>query len=256
MTERPLSSPRGFRQPRCTACALSEPLCICRLWVPLSSPIDFSVVMPRSEARSASNSARLLALWLPQTQLHVHGAPDAPREPSALIARAGTAVLFPGGSVSAALPQAIQHLIIPDGTWSQARRIERRWFAPHALPRLSLDAHWPSAYGLRRGRSGLCTFEAAVIALGLLQDAALAQTLLHRFAEWAKRARWLRDGGPRPDTRAAPADLALHPAAEHWRASEVVRLGGLATPSSAADRNSQPSAHREQRAEDDEPSGK
>jgi DTW domain-containing protein YfiP len=221
MTERPLSSPRGFRQPRCTACALSEPLCICRLWVPLSSPIDFSVVMPRSEARSASNSARL-----------------------------------PGGSVSAALPQAIQHLIIPDGTWSQARRIERRWFAPHALPRLSLDAHWPSAYGLRRGRSGLCTFEAAVIALGLLQDAALAQTLLHRFAEWAKRARWLRDGGPRPDTRAAPADLALHPAAEHWRASEVVPLGGLATPSSAADRNSQPSAHREQRAEDDEPSGK
>jgi DTW domain-containing protein YfiP len=235
MTQRSFTRPRGFRQPRCPGCALSEPLCICQLWPPIQAPLDFSVVMPRSEARSASNSARLLTLWLPQTQLHIHGAPETPREPTALIERPRTALLFPGGGEPAVLPPGIQHLIIPDGTWSQARRIERRWFAPHTLPRLSLEARWPSAYGLRRGRSGLCTFEAAAIALGLLADAALAQLLLHRFAEWAKRARLLRAGGPRPDTHPAPSDPARHPAAELWGTLKDSELGDVPTPSSASD---------------------
>jgi tRNA-uridine aminocarboxypropyltransferase len=247
--------PRGFRQPRCPGCGLSHGLCVCPLWSPLLACVDISIVMTASEARSASNSARVLALWLPRARLHVCGAHDGLADPTSLIERPGSALLFPsfraarglpleapvphsgataqrpsrgaggdkaltgqtltvasaGGTITEPVAGGVRHLIVPDGTWSQARRIERRWFAAAALPRIELHGAWPSVYGLRRGRPGLCTFEATALALGLLGEVALAQTLLDRFAEWARRAGQLKLGGP--ILGAAQQQHALHPAA-------------------------------------------
>jgi DTW domain-containing protein YfiP len=182
------------------------------------------------EARAASNSARLASLWLTGSTCHVRGETRQHQEPAAraepglrapdeLIARPGSALLFPGGKEPAPPPGDVRHLIVPDGTWSQARRLERRWFASAALPRVELAGHFPSAYGLRRRadpqlRSQLCTFEAIAIAIAQLADPALARTLLARFAEWARRARWLKSGGPAPDAapEPLPLDLPEHPA--------------------------------------------
>jgi DTW domain-containing protein YfiP len=211
------SSPRGFRQTRCAGCGLNPEACVCQLFARLPNPLSISVVMSRSEARSASNSARLLSLWLPNVDLHVRGGELASSSPELLLERPNTALLFPGGGRSRPLPAGIEHLIVPDGTWAQARRIERRWFAAAGLPRVELDGPWPSLYELRRGREGLCTFEAAALALGLLHDRALGATLLGRFAEWVRRARLLKAGGTpiAQRTLVAPADLLLpeHPAA-------------------------------------------
>lgn len=224
MTE-PKTAPRarGFRQPRCSGCGLSAELCICRLWSALPSPLKISVVMPRSEARSASNSARLLALWLPGTQLEILGERGTAPDPVALAQLPGSALLFPGPGPTPPIPDGVRHLIVPDGTWSQARRIERRCFAQLPLPRVQLAPAWSSAYELRRARAGLCTFEATALALGLLVDAALAQLLLARFAEWTRRAEWLKAGG---HAERAAATLrhwahnpAVHPAAAQLQLS-------------------------------------
>lgn len=243
-------APRGFRVPRCSGCALTTTLCVCALWPPIAAPLSISVVMPPPEARSASGSARLLALWLPSASIYVRGEPSLPTslpaaakeassptsatepsrrsrpirflaEPSALFTLSGSALLFPGASPSP-LPAGVTHLIVPDGTWSQARRIERRWFAARHLPRVSLAPHWGSAYGLRRGgSSGLCTFEAAAIALGLLSDPTLAALLLNRFAVWATRARQLKAGGTWPS---APSPEAIqHPAVAQLASAAVSR---------------------------------
>jgi DTW domain-containing protein len=206
-------APRGFRQTRCAGCGLNPEACICRTFPRLECPIAISVVMSRSEARSASNSARLLGLWLPGVVLSVQGGEGASGSPEPLLSRPNTALLFPGGGRARALPTGIQHLIVPDGTWSQARRIERRWFAAHGLPRVELDGPWPSVYELRRGREGLCTFEAAAITLGLLGDRALGAALLGRFAEWSRRALLLKAGGtPVAAAEAAGLPLPEHPA--------------------------------------------
>jgi DTW domain-containing protein YfiP len=117
------------------------------------------------------------------------------------------------------MPDGARHLIVPDGTWSQARRLERRWFAPSALPRIELHGDWPSVYQLRRSSQGVCTFEAASIALGLLADAPLAAALLHRFAEWARRAGQLKTGGPWPRGIADLDQHARHPAADYLASS-------------------------------------
>lgn len=210
---------RGFRVPRCAGCALTPELCVCALWAPLASDLAISVLMPPSEGRSASNSARLLGLWLPASERFVRGA-SALAAPDALAARPGSALLFPSASGQDRLPRStVKHLIVPDGTWSQARRIERRCFGRSALPQVSLSSEWPSVYELRRARSGVCTFEAIAIAIGLLSDRALAGALLDRFSEWAARARSLKAGGPldRPASRAAPG--MTHPAARRLEAA-------------------------------------
>jgi len=214
----PNGAPRGFRQARCPGCGLTSAACVCSLFPPLECRVGVSVVMSSAEARSASNSARLLSLWLPGVELHVRGGeadearggPARVADPEPLLARPGSALLFPGGGRPAPLPRDVRHLIIPDGTWAQARRIERRWFARHGLPRVELWGAWPSLYELRRGGQGVCTFEAAAIALGLLDDPRLAEALLARFACWATRARQLKAGGKGPDLEAAAPP---HPAA-------------------------------------------
>jgi DTW domain-containing protein YfiP len=191
---------------------------VCAVWPALASLREVSIVMPASEARAASNSARLASLWLANSRCHVRGA-DGLRDPAELLARPGTVILFPGGNAPAPAPADVQHLVVPDGTWAQALRIERRWLAATALPRLQLDSSWPSAYGLRRNTRGqLCTFEAVAIALGVLGEPALARVLLARFAEWARRARWLKSGGPVPNAprEPAPVELAEHPAAQRF----------------------------------------
>jgi len=168
--------------------------------------------MSRPEARSASNTGRLLALWLPQVELHVRGGPGEGAEPEALVARPDSALLFPSAAEPEPLPAGVRHLIVPDGTWSQARRIERRWFAGQGLPRVALGGPWPSVYGLRRKREGLCTFEAVALALGVLHDGSLAEALLGRFVEWARRAQTLKRGGAPYSPAASDVPSALHPA--------------------------------------------
>jgi DTW domain-containing protein YfiP len=211
----PSSSARGFRQPRCPGCGLTQAGCVCSLFEPLECPLTVSVVMSPPEARSASNSARLLSLWLPGVRLHVRGAEHGLSEPQALLERPYSALLFPGGARAAPLPARVEHLIVPDGTWAQARRIERQWFAPHGLPKVELEGPWPSVYALRRGREGLCTFEATAVALGALGQPTVAAILLDRFAEWAERARLLKAGGGPPISPASSLGQARrHPAAD------------------------------------------
>jgi len=192
---------------------------VCGLFGRLECPLSISVVMSRPEARSASNSARLLALWLPQVELHVRGGAGGAPEPEALAAREGSALLFPSAGPSEPLPTGVRHLIVPDGTWAQARRIERRWFAAQGLPRVALWGPWPSTYALRRGREGICTFEAVALALGLLHDRGLAESLLERFVEWSRRGLVLKGGGAPGAVARPPAEpAALHPAIRVLRA--------------------------------------
>ncbi len=219
--------PRGFRQARCGGCGLTQPACVCELWPALSSPLELSIVMSPSEARSASNTARLLALWLPGTRLHVRGGQSEAASPDASLSRPHSAVLFPGGTPEAELSAAdwssLEHLIVPDGTWSQARRIERRCFAPEGLPRIELDPAWPSIYSLRRKSGGLCTFEAVAIAIALGQSPSLGRTLLERFSEWARRAEWLKAGGTGKQGEVMPQKPREHPASARLREREAAR---------------------------------
>lgn len=234
----PMGAARGFRRERCPSCSLPLAVCLCAAFGPLASRIALCIVMPASESRSMSNTARLLVRWLPGTHLIVRGLPASEAIPapalSDLIDRDHAALLFPldpdpaeraGGAttplrtpstsgLARALPQRpIRQLIVADGTWSQARRIARRELDPLGLPRVALDRAWPSSYELRRKPSGLCTFEAVAMALGLLDSFELAAALLERFSRWNTYQLQVKRGS----NPAEPAALAPHPALARLR---------------------------------------
>lgn len=121
--------------------------------------------------------------------------PELGREVPAELDRAGletAALLFPSersrelSEWSGPLPE---HLIVPDGTWSQARRLVRRYPVLQTLPALRLP-EVTSLYRLRRGtaKGQLCTSEAIATALHLLGEVEPARALLQVLLEWQARA--------------------------------------------------------------------
>jgi DTW domain-containing protein YfiP len=85
-------------------------------------------------------------------------------------------------------------LIFPDGHWGQTKKIIQHEATLKNLPRLKLPAGLLSHYRLRRnvtpGR--VCTFEAILLALGILEGEAVRRELEKVFEKKVTRLLWLR----------------------------------------------------------------
>ena len=113
----------------------------------------------------------------------------------------------------------MRHLVVPDGTWRQARRLLRRELLPLGVPCVNLPEGLPSLYSLRRrGEGNLCTLEATAAALACLGEVEVSRGLLQRFARWVSLAAGYHAGqqpsGPSPSVithpmaKLLPEDLA------------------------------------------------
>jgi len=154
------------------------------------------VVMHRREAITSTNTGRLAARVLEGAHVRVYGEPasEAPAalpegRHLALFPREGARVLDPKDAAGEPLS-----LLVPDGTWSQARRLMLRDAALRGAEPVALPPAEPSRYRLRRHeREGaLCTLEAIAHALGVLEGPAIEAellTLLDVFVTRALRAR-------------------------------------------------------------------
>ncbi len=85
-------------------------------------------------------------------------------------------------------------LIVPDGTWRQARRMVRRVAGLAKVPRVTLPEGLVSKYRLRKRRptGGMCTFEAISEALCLLEGPQLYAPLVHVLSRFVERLLWHR----------------------------------------------------------------
>lgn len=100
------------------------------------------------------------------------------------------AVLYPSEHAIVLSPESgFTTLVIPDGTWSQVRRIVRREDSIAHLPHVKLAAPPPSAYKLRRGarEGGVATLEAVAHAIAALEGEAAAEPLHRIFAVMVQR---------------------------------------------------------------------
>lgn len=109
-----------------------------------------------------------------------------------------TWVLFPTETAAPLEEVAgqVDTLIVPDGTWGQARRIVRRHARCKGLPAVRLSSPGRSQYALRRAptETGLCTIEAVAEALRILEGDACADQMLSAFSLWRQRALLVRAG--------------------------------------------------------------
>jgi DTW domain-containing protein YfiP len=180
--------PRG----RCRACAFPSSLCICDRIPSLSVPVRFTILRHASEIPRLTSTVRWAALALPGTELVDYALPGAPIDGSSL-AGPGTWVLFPSARPTPPDAPRPDRIVVPDGTWQQARRMMQRVPALRALPRLSLAPAEP-APRLRRSpiAGGMSTLEAMAGALGFLGHAAEAARLLSLHAAAVEQASRLR----------------------------------------------------------------
>ena len=189
---------------RCPACCLSLRQCMCSSLTLLRTRHTPTVVIHAAEMGRSSSTHKLLTGSLPDSTVAVWGTEEWPslshvwdrvsahckssgRVPAILFPADGA--LSPGELMLAATPQqraAGLHLIVVDGTWSQARSIVRRPPAHATFCSVSpRQAH--TLFGPARTQPGpgmLSTLEAVAVAL----DEAEAATRYYRGG--IERSRW------------------------------------------------------------------
>ena len=174
---------------------------MCALLPSLSTRTRILLVMSAREEAQISNTGRLAHFALPESRLVVRGLPYTPVDLSALDdpERRGL-VLYPEPGV-APLSEADRGvgqeggpgvcLVVPDGGWSQAKRIVRSEARIGALPWRGLANAPPGRYHLRTAPQPghLSTFEAIAEALAILEDdgPAIRDALMTFFDEWVGR---------------------------------------------------------------------
>jgi DTW domain-containing protein YfiP len=150
-----------------------------------------------SERDRLTNTGHWAALALAGSAVVEQGTPGIPVDGSALAA-AGTWVLFPSPHAPSPAVPPPTRLVVPDGTWPQARRMLQRIPELRALPRLPLPAAGP-AHRLRRpAAGGMSTLEALAAALRALGEAEAAARLDALLAAGVALATRLRGGAGAP----------------------------------------------------------
>jgi DTW domain-containing protein YfiP len=150
------------------------------------------IIAHRNELARPTNTGRLASRLLAGATLRIRGAapsearseaPSAP-QPDTSSDPARRLVLFPTDGARALSPREVGPdplmLVVPDASWSQARRIVHREPIARDAERVALPPGAPSRYLLRRaGREGgLCSLEAIARALAILEGPSIEAHLL------------------------------------------------------------------------------
>jgi DTW domain-containing protein YfiP len=187
----------------CGECLLSSRLCIFhfRPTIPLKTHVTF--LIHHKEIRRKINSGRLAHQCLPYSNIELIGQTDAPFPWHELEdSRWWSLFLFPSDDaldLDEALnlnsgPRPIR-LVVPDGNWGQARRMNRRRRQHSSIPAIKLPPGPPSSYRVRVNRgqvNGVSTFEAVARALSLIEGSHIESQMLPIFDLMVSRNLQLR----------------------------------------------------------------
>src|SRR5688572_8263285 len=116
---------------RCGRCKVRE--CLCAEIPTVVTRTRFLLVRHAAEAKKSSNTGRLAALALPNSELYEYGRLGAPLDETALAAP-DTWLLYPEGPPAAGPPPQPARVVVLDGTWQQARHMRQRIVALRAMP--------------------------------------------------------------------------------------------------------------------------
>jgi DTW domain-containing protein YfiP len=196
---------RGFRLERCSDCGLGKELCLCAELPVLQTRTRVHLFLHEQEVPKPTGTSRLLRRLVANHHLSVFGGRESAKpalpEPQP---KRPVWLLYPDLNakplervISELGPNPLEHtptLVVPDGTWTQARRFRKRC-VQGALQCVSIQGV-ASSYQLRQGIDDhqLCTFEAVAHALGALEGPLLQDQLLHWFARWKYAALAARRG--------------------------------------------------------------
>jgi DTW domain-containing protein YfiP len=202
---------------RCSRCRLHRELCICGAISPIDTRTRVIVVLHKSEDRKSTNTGRIAALCLRNSEVVVRGHRARPIAPLGWDSHAQPLLLFPHPTAVPLARFAASErpltLVVPDGTWRQASKVRFRMPGICDAPCVSLPAGAPSTYRLRAPLHDGClsTMEAIARALGILEGPAVEQALDLVFRMMVERTLWSRGSIAAADVTGGIPDV-LHTA--------------------------------------------
>lgn len=186
-----MSKRRSTQGKRCEVCRINKMHCFCDQVKVHDLKTRVSIIMHHREKHLTSNTAKLATLTLKNAAIYLRGLPDKPFSIEHLNLETGVLplYLFPDEDAIELNEEFLKnhpgpyHLIVPDGTWNQAKKVRRREPGLSDLLCVKLPDSVKGEYKLRRGvrEDGVCTFEAIVYALEVLEDKTTADDLLRQF---------------------------------------------------------------------------
>ncbi len=211
----------------CVRCRFRREVCLCREAELLPVDVRLVVVLHAVEALKMSNTGHLAQLVIPDCKVLIHGSNGKEpvdlselQETHAPDGRPWRTILFFPGLAAEPLTPAVAkslrigeavpsklRIIIPDGTWSQARRMVKRIPELMALPRFILPATEAMASRVAmRPRGNLepervSTCEAIAAAFGALGEPACEAALFKVYDAAALRIALMRGRLPLAEHR-------------------------------------------------------
>jgi len=169
------TTPYGF-EGHCLRCLLRREVCLCDRIPRIETSVRFVIVQHIVERLRTSNTGRLAALALPNSEILEYGG-LTPLDESRLPGP-DTWLLYPSPTGESATPP--KRIIVLDGTWKQSRKMYARLDALRSLPCLALPSAGDHVVRLRQPPrpDGMSTIEAMAAALGRLEGPEKARQLL------------------------------------------------------------------------------
>ncbi len=186
---------------RCPGCEIRKPLCFCAMIPQLVLQTRVIILMHTCEEVLTTNTARLAAKALKNSEVRIHGRRDErmssggliqPGRPSLLLYPNSGAVELTTDFVSRLSGPV--NLIVPDASWRQTKKFVRREPGLVGIPHVRLPPGPLSEYHLRAQRSdqNLCTLEAIARAIGILECRAAQADLETLLRVLVERTLWSR----------------------------------------------------------------
>lgn len=181
------SKRRSTRESRCPKCQINTMWCFCDQIKVAKNITTVDIIMHFSETHLTSNTASLAKRSLEKCNIHIRGKEDQKMEdlfsfekdkvPLFLYPDENAVIL--DKSFLDKIKSPIQ-LIVPDGTWRQAKKVFRREKIFSSVQTVKIPLKEKSIYTLRKQKieEGLCTIEAIAKALGQIEDNDIEKTLM------------------------------------------------------------------------------
>jgi len=186
---------------RCPGCEIRRPLCFCSLIPKIALQTRVMILMHTCEEVLTTNTARLAAKALINSEVRIHGRRDERMITSDFIHPERTSLLLYPSPISVELtPEFVTkidspvHLIVPDANWRQTTKFVRHDPSLKGIQHVRLPPGPPSEYLLRTQRDvrHVCTLEAIARAIGILESPTAQASLETLMRILVERTLWSR----------------------------------------------------------------
>lgn len=193
---------RQTNEDRCPRCRINKKLCFCELIPSFDNEIELKIVMHYSERWLTSNTAYFANLVLKNSSIIERGNIGQNIDESEFSNSQdyNYIYLFPtedSKDLATFIPDHRKTvLVVPDGSWSKAKKIHKREAIFQQMPKYHLSNLGHSNYQLRKspGENFVCTFEAIAKSYGTLESQTLASEMLEFFDIFVSRVLKSRRG--------------------------------------------------------------